>query len=122
MEPLCGLWWDMDETDWSTDRLGEEVARLFFEKMDFVLGGSGTMLRIMNGHSNSSILMKRREAWGIYLDGLVDYGVWRQGRVSYMVTGVGADEIAVLDPLSGDSVIVVPREFGFRMVVLGGLP
>ena len=46
----------------------------------------------------------------------------RVGRVSFMVVGVGSDEIAVDDPLSDSSVIVVPREFGLRMVVLGGLP
>lgn len=111
------MWWDMDDR-----RLEEEVARLFFEKMDLVLGEPGTMLRIMNGHSNSSILMRRREEWGIYLDGLGDYGVRRVGRLSFLVTGAGSDEIAVADPLLGDSVILVPREFGFRMVVMGGLP
>lgn len=115
MEPWSGIGMDKN-------RLEEEVARLFFEKMDLVLGGSGTMLRIMNGRSDSSILMKRRELWGIYLDGLGEYGVRRVGRVSFFVTGVGVDEIAVVDPLSGDSVIIVPREFGFRMVVIGGLP
>jgi hypothetical protein len=108
----------MDES-----RLEEEVGRLFFEKMDFVLGQPGALLRILRGcASNSDILVRKREEWGIYLDGLVEHGVRRVGRMSFIVVGVGSDEIAVDDPLSDSSVIVVPREFGLRMVVLGVLP
>ena len=105
------------------NRLEEEVGRLFFEKMEFVLSQPGVLLRILNAcGSNSDIMVRKREEWGIYLDGLVEHGVRRVGRVSFMVVGVGSDEIAVDDPLSDSSVIVVPREFGLRMVVLGGLP
>ena len=45
--------------------------------------------------------------------------------MSFMVAGVGSDEIAVDDPLTASGptrLIVVPRDFAFRMVVLGGLP
>jgi hypothetical protein len=105
------------------DRIEEEVARLFFEKADLVIGSPWSLLRIANGYGpGTDILRRRREEWGVYLDGLSGHGVRRLGRVSFMVTGVGVDEIAVLDPLSDSSVIIVPREFGFRMVVLGGLP
>jgi hypothetical protein len=118
MEPLCGVVWDMNE-----DRLKEEVGRLFLEKMEFVLSQPVILLRILNACvSNSDILVRKREEWGIYLDGLVEHGVRREGRISFMVVGVGSDEIAVDDPLSDSSVIIVPREFGLRMVVLGGLP
>jgi len=91
--------------------------------VDLVLGSPGALLRILNGcGSNSDILLRKREEWGRYLDGLAVHGVRRQGRLSFLVTGVGADEIAVDDPLSDSSVIIVPRDFGFRMVVMGGLP
>jgi hypothetical protein len=105
------------------NRLEEEVARLFLEKMEFVLSQPVILIRLLNAcASNSDILVRKREEWGIYLDGLVEHGVRRAGRVSFMVVGVGPDEIAVGDPLSDSSVIIVPREFGLRMVVLGGLP
>jgi hypothetical protein len=105
------------------DRLKEEVGRLFLEKMEFVLSQPVILLRILNACvSNSDILVRKREEWGIYLDGLVEHGVRRAGRISFMVVGVGSDEIVVDDPLSDSSVIIVPREFGLRMVVLGGLP
>ena len=105
------------------DRLKEEVGRLFLEKMEFVLSQPVILLRILNACvSNSDILVRKREEWGIYLDGLGEHGVRRAGRVSFMVVGVGSDEIVVDDPLSDSSVIIVPRDFGLRMVVLGGLP
>jgi hypothetical protein len=116
MEPLCGM--KMEES-----RLEEEVARLFFEKVDFVLGRPGALLRILNScASNSDILVRRREEWGVYLDGLEDHGVRRVGKIAHMVIGSSGDEVVVVDPLNESSLILVPRDFAFRMVVMGGLP
>jgi len=58
------------------NRLEEEVGRLFFEKMEFVLSQPGVLLRILNAcGSNSDIMVRKREEWGIYLDGLVEHVV-----------------------------------------------
>ena len=98
--------------------VAEKVCWLFRERLEVLLSDPDVVLRILSGSSGS-------EEWGIYLNGLAVHGVRRLGRMSFMVAGVGSDEIAVDDPLTASGptrLIVVPRDFAFRMVVLGGLP
>jgi len=48
--------------------------------------------------------------------------VRRVGKLAHKVIGSSGDEVAVQDPLNESSLILVPRDFAFRMVVMGGLP
>jgi len=51
-----------------------------------------------------------------------EHGVRRVGKLAHKVIGSSGDEVAVQDPLNESSLILVPRDFAFRMVVMGGLP
>jgi hypothetical protein len=105
--------------------VAEKVYWLFRERLEVLLSDPDVVSRILSGSSPA-------EEWGIYLNGLAAHGVRRLGRMSFtdtfipkIVVGVGSDEIVVDDPLmtAGPTrIIVVPRDFAFRMVVLGGLP
>lgn len=104
-------------------KLDREVSRLFWDRFDSLFADPDVLSRVLAGSSDHGELFRRRgEEWVSYLGGLREHGVRREGRLVRMVVGSGEDDIVVDDPLSDSSVIIVPREFGFRMVVLGGLP
>ena len=100
-----------------------KVSRIFRERLDSLFSDPEVALRILSGSSdNRDIAVRRSEEWRLYLSGLEVHGVRREGRLLHMVVGTGAGEVAVDDPLSDSSLIVVPWDFAFRMVVMGGLP
>lgn len=114
-EIIPGL--EMDE-----DRM-EEVAGLFREKLEGVLDDPEVVRRVLESSvSHRDVFIRRGEVWGEYLSGLEEHGVRRVGRLAHLALGSGGDEVVVADPFSESSLIVVPRDFAFRMVVLGGLP
>jgi hypothetical protein len=101
----------------------DEVARIFRERFDALFYDTDAARRILSsamGHRD--IFARMSEEWGVYLDGLEEHGVRRVGRLAHMVIGSSGDEVAVDDPLADSSLILVPRDFAFRMVVMGGLP
>ena len=113
------------------DRLEEEVARLFRYKLEVVLGDPEVVRRVSSSVRHRDVLICMGEVWGEYLLGLEEHGVRRVARLAHLASGSVGDEVVIADPFFDSSVelarlsatlIVVPREFGLRMVVLGGLP
>ena len=101
----------------------EEAALLFREKLDELFGNPDAARRILSSAmGRRDIFVRMTEEWGVYLDGLEDHGVRRVGKIAHMVIGSSGDEVVVVDPLNESSLILVPRDFAFKMVVLGGLP
>lgn len=103
--------------------LAERVSRLFRERLDVLLSDPVVLSRIFSKPAtNGDLSVRRSEEWRLYLEGLECHGVRREGRLLHMLMGTGLGDIAVDDPFSSSSLIVVPVDFAFRMVVLGGLP
>lgn len=102
------------------DRLSEEVARLYYKKVDDVLGVR--LVDVLNNVRGSGFLKSSRAGWVVYLDGLSEHGVRRVGRLSFLVLGCDEGDVAIEDPILGGTVVLVPKVFAEKVVVLGGFP